>query len=223
VSFDTKLDQVLARYHELGDILATGNHENGQEFARLSKEYSDLRDVAEAITSLRKEQAEVKDLEELLQDPTLDAEFKALAEEDLRTRKEQIPTHEHTIKVLLLPKDADDERNVILEIRGGAGGDEAALFASNLLRMYQRYAEGLRWRFEIISLTDTGIGGIKEVTASVMGKGVYSRLKFESGVHRVQRVPATESQGRIHTSTATVAVLPEVEEVDKEEEEEEEE
>jgi len=214
VSFDVKLNHVLARYHELGDILGTGHHESGQEFVRISKEYSDLKDVAEAIMLLRKEQSEIKDLEELLQDSTLDIEFKALAEEDLRARKEKIPELEHGIKVLLLPKDVDDERNVILEIRGGAGGDEAALFASNLLRMYQRYAEGLRWRFEIISLTDTGIGGIKEVSASVLGKGAYSRLKFESGVHRVQRVPATESQGRIHTSTATVAVLPEVEDVD---------
>ncbi len=214
MSFDSKLDQVLARYHELGNLLGTGTHESGQEFARLSKEYSDLKDVAEAITMLRKVQNEVKDLEHLLGDSTLDSEFKSLAEEDLQAKKEQIPHFEHQIKVLLLPKDADDERNVILEIRGGAGGDEAALFASNLLRMYQRYAEGLRWRFEIISLTDTGIGGIKEVSASVMGKGAYSRLKFESGVHRVQRVPATESQGRIHTSTATVAVLPEVEDVD---------
>ncbi|OJX10156.1 MAG: peptide chain release factor 1 [Caedibacter sp. 37-49] len=214
MSFDSKLDQVLTRYHELGNLLGTGTHESGQEFARLSKEYADLKDVSEAITMLRKVQSEVKDLEDLLNDPALDLEFKTLAEEDLKVKKEQIPNFEHQIKVLLLPKDADDERNVILEIRGGAGGDEAALFASNLLRMYQRYAEGLRWRFEIISLTDTGIGGIKEVSASVMGKGAYSRLKFESGVHRVQRVPATESQGRIHTSTATVAVLPEVEDVD---------
>lgn len=214
MSFDTKLSQVLARYHELGEILGTGNHEGGQEFIKLSKEYSDLKDVAEAITLLRKEQHEIKNLEELLQDSSLDNEFKELAEDDLNSRKENVPNLEHQIKVLLLPKDVDDERNVILEIRGGAGGDEAALFASNLLRMYQRYAENLRWRFEIISLTDTGIGGIKEVSASVLGKGAYSRLKFESGVHRVQRVPATESQGRIHTSTATVAVLPEAEDVD---------
>lgn len=214
MSFNVKLDQVLARYHELRATLASGQHESSQEFVKLSKEFSDLEDVAEAIEALRQTQAQLASLTELLADPATDADLREMAALEHEELKEKLPSLETQIKVSLLPKDEDDDRNVIIEIRAGTGGDEAALFAGNLLRMYQRYAEKKGWRFEIISCADTEIGGIKDVNGSITGKGVYARLKFESGVHRVQRVPETESQGRIHTSAATVAVLPEAEEVD---------
>jgi len=151
---------------------------------------------------------------ELLGDGSLDAELRQLAEEEQQTAKEQMETCAQELKVLLLPKDPNDDRNVIVEIRGGAGGDEAALFAASLYRMYTMYAEAMRWKTEIISLNETELGGFKEISFSVEGEGAYSRLKYESGVHRVQRVPETETQGRIHTSTVTVAVLPEAEDVE---------
>jgi peptide chain release factor 1 len=154
------------------------------------------------------------DLAGLIADPGSDAEMRALAESEFHDLKERLPDLEHDLKILLLPKDEADARNAILEVRAGTGGDEAALFAADLLRMYQRYAELQGWRFEIIDASDTEIGGYKEAIASISGPGVFARLKFESGAHRVQRVPATESGGRIHTSAATVAVLPEAEEVD---------
>lgn len=155
-----------------------------------------------------------KNLEDLLQDPSLDKELKDMAQEDLQRIHERLPEMLHEIQVLLLPKDVDDDRNAIIEIRAGTGGEEAALFGANLLRMYQRYAELQGWKFELMHESDTGLGGIKEATATISGKGVFAKLKFESGVHRVQRVPETEAAGRIHTSAATVAVLPEAEEVD---------
>ena len=214
MSLDHKLTHVLNRYHELREILAKGTQDNPQEFVKLSKEFSDLEEVAEAIMVLKECQRQIQDLEELLKDPTTDRDFKALAEEDLLLQKKRIAELEQNVKVILLPKDEDDERNVILEIRAGTGGDEAALFGANLFRMYQRYAEHRRWKVEILNFADTGIGGLKDASAQITGRGVYARLKFESGVHRVQRVPATETQGRIHTSAATVAILPEAEEVD---------
>lgn len=214
MSFDKKLDQVITRYHELRDILAEGHFKDPQDYARLSKEFSDLEDVANAISDLRKNQKEMQELEPILADQQTEGDLRSLAEGEYESLKTSLPDLEKKIKILLLPKDKDDERNAILEIRAGTGGDEAALFGADLLRMYQRYAEIHGWRFEIIHLSDTGLGGIKEASATISGKGVFSRLKFESGVHRVQRVPATEGSGRIHTSAATVAVLPEAEEVD---------
>jgi peptide chain release factor 1 len=178
------------------------------------KEYAELTPVVESIEALRQAQGEMQDLAELLADPETEVEMSALADEEFHALKERIPALEQDIKLLLLPKDEADERNAILEVRAGTGGEEAALFAAELFRMYQRYSEQHGWRFETLGTSDTGIGGLKEASATITGKGVFARLKFESGVHRVQRVPATESGGRIHTSAATVAVLPEAEEVD---------
>ncbi len=212
MSFLSKLDQVLARHHELRNILSQGHTGDSQEFAKLSKEYADLNDVAQGITDLKKAQKDLEDATAMINDD--DEEIKTMAQEDVNRLKDLLPQLERDIQVLLLPKDADDEKNVILEIRAGTGGEEAGLFAYDLFRMYQRYGEIRGWKMEIMFLNETGIGGLKEVSASISGKGVFSRLKFESGVHRVQRVPSTESSGRIHTSAATVAVLPEAEEVD---------
>jgi peptide chain release factor 1 len=170
--------------------------------------------VAETIAALREAQKTVKDLEQILADPACGAEMRQMAEDDRRDAEKRIPSLLRQVQVALLPKDAADEKNAILEVRAGTGGEEAALFAADLFRMYQRYAEKQGWRFEIISLSDTGLGGTKEAIASITGQGVFARLKYESGVHRVQRVPVTEAGGRIHTSAATVAVLPEAEEVD---------
>jgi peptide chain release factor 1 len=214
MSFDNKLNRLVERHLELRDLLATHDMKDAKEFAKLSKEYSDLTDIADAISNLRNKQAEKSDLAAMLSDSGLDAEMKQMAQADYDSLLEEIPNLEQQIKVLLLPKDADDERNAILEVRAGTGGEEAGLFAAVLFRMYQRYAANKGWRFEIIAMSDTGLGAIKEASASISGKGVFARLKFESGVHRVQRVPETESSGRVHTSTATVAVLPEVEDVD---------
>lgn len=208
-----KLDSVVARYEELQDLMANQTTVDGQEFAKMSKEYSDLSMIVEAVTELRAAQSEIGDLASLVADEQ-DAEVRAMAEEEFHELKNRIPELERNIQLLLLPKDEADEKNVILEVRAGTGGDEAGLFAADLFRMYQRYAEEHRWGFEVIDANENGIGGVREATASITGRGVFARLKFESGVHRVQRVPETESQGRIHTSAATVAVLPEAEEVD---------
>jgi peptide chain release factor 1 len=185
-----------------------------ESFARVSKEYSDLTPVVDSIKELLKAEQEAKDLAGLVAEPGTDGEMKALAEEELRALKARLPELEHGVKVLLLPKDENDERNAILEVRAGTGGDEAALFAAELFAMYLRYAELRKWKTEILGISETGLGGYKEASMTVSGRGVFARLKFESGVHRVQRVPATETSGRIHTSAATVAVLPEVEDVD---------
>lgn len=214
MSLATKLEKILKRHAELRDLLSDGNVSDAAEFAKTSKEYSDLTPVAEAINDLLNLENEIKDLKTLLLDSSTEADMRELAQLELAELEEKLPVQEHAIKVLLIPKDADDERNAILEVRAGTGGEEAGLFASNLLRMYQRYAMNKNWKFEILSSSETGLGGLKEATVSIAGKGVFSRLKFESGVHRVQRVPETEASGRIHTSAATVAVLPEVEEVD---------
>ncbi len=205
---EEKLDLVVARYQELSDALADAP--GPREIVRLSKEYAELTPVVEAISALR--QAEGRDLESLMADG--DEEMREMAEIEFRENKENLPRLEHDLRLLLLPKDVADERNAILEVRAGTGGDEAALFAADLYRMYQRYAEVRGWKFEPIHSSEIGIGGFKEAIASVSGKGVFARFKFESGVHRVQRVPATESSGRIHTSAATVAVMPEAEDVD---------
>lgn len=211
--FDEKLDQVLSRFYDLREKL-TQEVSDPQQFAKLSKEYSDLEEVADAIRSYKEARQEIHGLKEILKSTDVDLEMKSMAEQELETYKQKLPELEHQIKVLLLPKDADDDRNVILEVRAGTGGEEAALFGGDLLRMYERYAVEKGWKFELIHISETGLGGIKDAGATISGKGVFSRLKFESGVHRVQRVPETEAGGRIHTSAATVAVLPEVEEVD---------
>ena len=204
-----KLNQIVTRYAELQAALSGGALES-QKFVAASKEYAELGPLVEAVNAWQKAERDLKDTEAMAADP----DMKAMAEEEAEALKKQIPVLEQTVKKMLLPKDAADEKNAILEIRAGTGGDEAALFAADLFRMYQRYAAEHKWKFEIMELSDTGIGGYKEAIATVTGRNVFARLKFESGVHRVQRVPATEGSGRIHTSAATVAVLPEAEDVD---------
>jgi len=214
VNLDDKLDRVVKRHEELAALMSTSGPLDPQEFARLSKEYSDLSPVVDAITSLREARREISDLEAIASDPVADPEMRGLAHEELVEIKDQIPKMEEAVKLLLLPKDEAGERNAILEVRAGTGGEEAALFAAALFRMYARYAALKGWRFETMDVNETGLGGFKEATALINGRGAFARLKFESGVHRVQRVPETEASGRIHTSAATVAVLPEAEEVD---------
>jgi len=208
MSFALKLDRIAARTDELRDQLAAGVA--GDLYARASKELSDLEPIATRIAELRAAEQARAEAEALLADP----EMHDLAEAELRTLKERMPALEHELRLALLPRDEADERSAILELRPAAGGDEAALFAAELFAMYQKYAALRGWRFEILDYTDTELGGLKEGIAEITGRNVFARLKYESGVHRVQRVPATESQGRIHTSTVTVAVLPEAEEVD---------
>lgn len=187
--------------------------ENQTRFRKLMKEQADLAPIVEAYKEYKQAKQDIEDSLALLEEEN-DEEMRELAKEELSDAKKRVEELEQELKILLLPKDPNDEKNIILEIRAGAGGDEAALFAAELYRMYVNYAESQRWKVEIISLNESGIGGFKEVQAMVTGKGAYSKLKYESGVHRVQRVPETESGGRIHTSTATVAVMPEAEEVD---------
>jgi len=202
-----KLDQITQRFEFLEAKLSAGAAE---DFAQVSREYAELKPVAEEIAAYRQMLDDIAEAEAMLADP----EMRALAEEELPALKARLPELEQALRLALLPKDAADARPAIVEIRPGTGGEEAALFAGDLLRMYQRYAEAKGWKFSILEENQTELGGIKEVTASVQGEGVFARLKYESGVHRVQRVPETESGGRIHTSAATVAVLPEAEEVD---------
>ncbi|HEX2115828.1 MAG TPA: peptide chain release factor 1 [Alphaproteobacteria bacterium] len=209
---DHKLERVVARHEELRHAMTAADLD-ARQFAKLSKEYAELEPVVGAITTLRKLRTELDELKTMMSDGD-DAEMRALAESEYFALKERLPELEKQLQIMLLPKDAADEKNAILEVRAGTGGDEAALFAAELFRMYQRYATLHGWKFEIMELTETGIGGYKEAIANISGRGVFARLKFESGVHRVQRVPATEASGRIHTSAATVAVLPEAEDVD---------
>jgi len=212
VSLDQKLDRVISRHHELTAALGAPDHDP-KTFARLSKEYADLTPVVEAIAALRRMRGELDDLKGLMGEAG-DAEMRKIAETEFYELREKLPDMERQLQIMLLPKDAADEKNAILEVRAGTGGDEAALFAALLFRMYQRYAALHGWRFEAMEISENGIGGYKEAVAEISGAGVFARLKFESGVHRVQRVPETEASGRIHTSTATVAVLPEAEDVD---------
>ncbi|MGH6663075.1 MAG: peptide chain release factor 1 [Rhodospirillales bacterium] len=214
MSLEKNLERVVARHHELAEQMASGDKRSAADYARMAKEYADLKPIVEAVSDLRGVQKEMADLKALIADKATDAEMKALAEDELNGLKGKLPGLEKKVQLMLLPADAADAKNAILEIRAGTGGEEAALFAADLFRMYQRYAEGRRWKFELMSLSETGRGGYKEAIASVSGRGVFARLKFESGVHRVQRVPETEASGRIHTSAATVAVMPEAEEVD---------
>lgn len=209
-----RMDQVLKRFELIETQMAAGPAPD--EYVKLASEYSELQGIAGKIVALRKAEAELADLEAMLEDKSIDREMRDLVEADRVNVEERIETLLGELQLLLLPKDAADEKNAILEIRAGTGGDEAAIFAGDLFRMYDRYASQQGWKVEIVSTSEGDAGGFKEIIASVSGRGVFSRLKFESGVHRVQRVPATEAQGRIHTSAATVAVLPEAEEVDVE-------
>ncbi len=208
-----KLEQVEQRYAEVGNYLSDPKViSNQSEFQKLSKEYSDLTDIVEAYRAYKKLLSEIDDNKELLNDA--DEELRDMAKAELQRLSEEKDLLEQKVKILLLPKDPNDDKNILLEIRAGTGGDEAALFVADLFRMYSRYAERQGWKVEIMSESPTGIGGFKEIVSLIEGKGVYSKLKFEGGVHRVQRVPKTETQGRIHTSAVTIAVLPEVEDVD---------
>jgi peptide chain release factor 1 len=213
VILDDKLDKLLTRHEELSTMLS-GPSLATKDIARLSKEYSDLTPVVERIRELRRVRSEISDLQTIVNDGSADAEMRDLAKVELAELTARMPQLERDILRALLPKDEADARNAILEVRAGTGGDEAALFARELFELYQRYATLHRWKFEVMSISENDIGGYKEASASILGTNVFARLKFESGVHRVQRVPATETQGRIHTSTATIAVLPEAEEVD---------
>ena len=211
---DEKLEALLARHEDLAAMLAGSGLGDSQEIVRLSKEYAELSPVVDAVKALRAARREACGLEEIIAGEAPDSDMRGLAQEELPGVRRAVGEHERTLRLLLLPKDAADDGNAILEIRAGTGGEEAALFAANLYRMYQRYAELRNWRMELMQAAETGIGGFKEAIAEISGNGVFARLKFESGVHRVQRVPETESSGRIHTSAATVAVLPEPEDVD---------
>jgi len=207
-----KLDKLVARWQTVQGTLAAGADQ--ESYVRLSREFSELDPIVATITALRRATSERDDLQQLVDDPASDPEMATLAEQELGALDPKIEELERQLKVQLLPKDAADEKSAILELRAGTGGEEAALFAGNLFRMYQRYADRHRWKVNILSASESATGGYKEIIANITGKGVFARLKFESGVHRVQRVPETEAQGRIHTSAATVAVLPEAEEVD---------
>ncbi len=209
-----RLQEIESKYENLGesindpDVIA-----NQDEWRKLMKEYSDMTPIIEKYREYKKLSEEIEDALEMLKDK-LDDDFREMVKEELSENKEKIEVVKNELTILLIPKDPNDDKNVIVEIRGGAGGDEAALFAGDLFRMYSRYAERQKWKVEIMNTNENDLGGFKEISFMIKGSGAYSRLKFESGVHRVQRIPATESGGRIHTSTVTVAVLPEAEEVD---------
>jgi peptide chain release factor 1 len=209
MNLEENLSKLLQRYDELQALMNAGS---GPKFAQLSKEFSDLGPIVEEVQTLRRLQKELAEAEELVAGG--DPEMKSMAEEEVHRLTGEVREQESKVQLSLIPKDEADAKNAILEVRAGTGGEEAALFAGELFRMYERYAARKGWKFEIMDLSDTGIGGIKEGIANITGRNVFARLKFESGVHRVQRVPATEASGRIHTSAATVAVLPEAEEVD---------
>lgn len=207
-----RMDQVVKRFEMLEAQMSAGPAADA--YVKMASEYAELQDMVAKVRELRSVEREQADLEAMLADKGTDAEMRALAEADLPGVEARIEELQKDIQILLLPKDAADDKNAILEIRAGTGGDEAALFAGDLFRMYERYAAERGWRFETVSASDGDAGGFKEIIATISGRGVFAHLKFESGVHRVQRVPATEASGRIHTSAATVAVLPEAEEVD---------
>lgn len=205
---DIKLDQVVDRFEQIEARM--GATTDSDEIVQLGKDYAALKPVADGVRQLKEIRAEMEDLTAMLDDP----EMGAMAKEELQALKDGLPAIEHEVSILLLPKDKDDNASIVLEIRAGTGGDEAAIFAGDLFKMYARYAQLNGWSVEIETSSDADMGGYKEIIASISGAGVYGMMKFESGVHRVQRVPVTETQGRIHTSAATVAVLPEPEDVD---------
>ncbi len=210
MSFESKLEAIVNKHKEVGQKLLNPEALSSKDFANLSKEFSAMSETVSLIEKYLSLSQSIPALEEMLNDN----ELKELAEEELQNAKKNLPQLEKEVKIALLPKDIADEKNAILEIRAGTGGDEAAIFAGDLLNMYMRYAQKQGWRFEVMDASESDMGGYKEIVCSVTGAGVFAKLKFESGVHRVQRVPKTETQGRIHTSAATVAVLPEAEDVD---------
>jgi peptide chain release factor 1 len=207
-----KLDRLLNRFDAIESEMASGAA--GEAFVKLSREHAELAPVIETVRAYRQAQVRIADADAMIADPATENEIKALAEEERAELKETLEKLDHALRIALLPRDAADDSSAIVEIRAGTGGDEAALFAADLLEMYQRYCTLQGWRTEVMDRTESDLGGIKDATLEVNGRGAYAKLKFESGVHRVQRVPATENQGRIHTSAATVAVLPEAENVD---------
>ena len=210
-----KLEAVEKRFEELTIKISDPEViSNQNEWRELMKEHAELEPIVEKYREYKKTQKEYEEAKEMLEDSSMDKELKDLAEMEMLEAKEKLPKLEEEIKILLIPKDKDDDKDIICEIRAGAGGEEAALFAGTLFRMYSMYAERKHWKIEVLNESETGLGGYKEISFMITGKGAYSKLKFESGVHRVQRVPDTESSGRIHTSTATVAVLPVVEDVE---------
>ncbi|MCI8604520.1 MAG: peptide chain release factor 1 [Ruminiclostridium sp.] len=212
-----KLNNAEKRLEEINESLSDPEVINDQNrYKALMKEHKQLTPVVDKFRQYKKAKEEFEEAEGILNESGIDKEFKEMAQQQLNTAREDTDKFEEELKILLLPKDPDDDRNVIVEIRGGAGGDEAALFANSLYRMYSLYAQSRNWKTEVISANPTELGGYKEISFSVEGEGAYAKMKYESGVHRVQRVPETEAQGRIHTSTITVAVLPEMEEVDVE-------
>lgn len=212
-----KLELMEQKYNDINEKLMDVNVINDtKQYAAYMKEYKNLTPIVEKYKEYRKYDTQLKDAEEMLSDSSLDREMKELAQTDYDEAKEMLPQISEELKIMLLPKDPNDDKNVIIEIRGGAGGEEAALFANSLYRMYTMYAEMKHWKIEVLNANETELGGFKEISFSVEGEGAYSRLKYESGVHRVQRVPETESQGRVHTSTVTVAVLVEADEVELE-------
>ena len=211
-----KLEDLERRFEEIQNELAEPDVTSDQRrFRRLMKEQSEMSPIVEKYREYKKTKQTIEESLEML-DAESDEEMRELLKEELSTAKQSIPAIEQELKVLLLPRDPNDDKNVVVEIRAGAGGDEAALFAGDLYRMYCKYSDAQRWKTELVSFTETGIGGFKEIIFMVNGQGAYSKMKYESGVHRVQRIPVTESGGRIHTSTATVAIMPEAEEVDVE-------
>ena len=212
MNLEEKLSNVVRRHEEIEALLSSNIAPD--EMVKLNKELSNLTPIVEAIKEYQRFVSNFKDAKDLMEDASLDKEMRDMAEMEYYDLKEKMPQMEKDIKVLLLPKSEDDEKNAILEVRAGTGGDEAALFAAVLFEMYQRYSQKQGWRFEVLDANENGIGGYKEASAKITGTDVFAKLKFESGAHRVQRVPVTESQGRVHTSAATVAVLPEIEEVD---------
>lgn len=212
MSFSDNLAKILNKHEELSKKLATGIV--GDEFIKASKEYAELEPIVQTINEYNKSVSELHDIKEMAQEANLDNDTQTMIYDEVHRLEILMPKLERAVKLSLLPKDEADTKNAIIEVRAGSGGEEAALFAATLFNMYHRYAELKSWRFEILSISDTGIGGYKEASALIQGRDVFSKLKFESGVHRVQRVPETESSGRIHTSAATVAVLPEAEDVD---------
>lgn len=209
-----RLEQLITRHEELEHMMSQSAEMSSEEIVTLSKEYAELTPIVKAAKDYLSMVSEMVDLAEMITEKDGDPEMKELAEMELPELKKQMPALEQQMEIMLLPKDVDDDKNALLEIRAGTGGDEAALFAGDLYRMYQRYAQLEGWKFDVVSSSSSDVGGFKEVIISVAGKGVFAKLKYESGGHRVQRVPDTETGGRIHTSAATVAVMPEVEEVD---------
>ena len=212
VNFEKQFDNILEKYQEIENNLNNQGNYNSEKLIKLNKEYAELKPIVETINNFKKYKTDINDLSILLNDK--DNTIKEMADDELKDKKKKIKILENDLLKLLIPKDANDKKNSIIEIRAGTGGDEASLFAADLFSMYQKYADLNSWKLEVLSISETGLKGIKEVICNISGYNVFSKLKFESGVHRVQRIPTTESSGRVHTSAATVAVLPEAEEID---------